>query len=575
MDPHVVSYTQAVQDFRRARRRAALQEVLSRLRGERVDLLPYEEVSRMLGGLASARTELREIPLQAIVGSVGRYTDFNRSFLPLQDSDEGRWARVRMAYTESGLPPIEVYKIGEAYFVKDGNHRVSIARQLGETHIPAYVSEVHTRVALTPEDEPDEIIIKAEYAEFLRRTNLDALRPEADLRLSVPGRYRTLEEHIAVHRYYMGLEREREIPPEEAVTHWYDHVYMPVVRAIRERGVLRDFPDRTETDLYLWVSSHRAELEEALGWEVDPGEVAEDLADRFSLRPERALTRAGEKILEAVTPDELEAGPPPGVWRKEQAGRDRLFSDVLVAVGGDEPGWAAFEQALEVVQREGGRLRGLHVVSSEDQRGAEAPRAVQAEFARRCDAAGVTGSLVVEVGNVAQKICERSRWNDLVVVHLAHPPGRRPIDRLSSGFRTLIRRCATPVLAVPKAPSRLRGALLAYDGSPMAEEALFIATYMAGRWGVPLTVLTVEEKGRTRREAQGRARDYLKTHGLEAAYAVKAGDVSSHLLETAEAQGADLILIGGYRSRLSLEIVLGSTVDEVLRTSPYPTLISR
>jgi hypothetical protein len=143
-----------------------------------------------------------------------------------------------------GLPPIEVYQIGEAYFVRDGNHRVSVARELDAPTIQAYVTEVRTKVPLSPDDQPDDLILKAEYADFLEQTQLDKLRPGANLSLTVPGRYRTLQEHIAVHRYYMGLDQEREIPYEEAVTHWYDEVYLPVVQVIQERGILRDFPER-------------------------------------------------------------------------------------------------------------------------------------------------------------------------------------------------------------------------------------------------------------------------------------------------------------------------------------------
>jgi hypothetical protein len=88
---------------------------------------------------------LHEIPLNEIVGSLGRHTDFNRQFLPRKDSQAGRWARVRMAYDHSGLPPIEVYKLGEIYFVADGHHRVSVARQLGARYIEAYVIEIEPK----------------------------------------------------------------------------------------------------------------------------------------------------------------------------------------------------------------------------------------------------------------------------------------------------------------------------------------------------------------------------------------------------------------------------------------------
>jgi nucleotide-binding universal stress UspA family protein len=569
----------AAQDFYRARRQAALEEILARLTGKSNDLLCYEDVRQKLKARGTVARTLKDIPLDAIVGSVGRCADFTRSFLPRQDSDQMRWTRVEVGMTDlSGLPPIEVYQIGQAYFVLDGHHRVSVARQFGATHIQAYVIEIHTRVPLSPEVQPDDLIAKAEYADFLEHTNLDELRPEANLSVSVPGQYRALEDHIEVHRYLMGLEQKREPSYEEAAIHWYDEVYLPVVQAIRERGILRDFSERTEADLYLWLSEHRGELEEALGWEIRPEAAAADLAAQFSPKRERVVARVGEKILDAVTPDELEAGPPPGQWRMEYlAARrdDRLFADVLVAVSGEENGWHALEQALQLARREGAQLRGLHVVRSKAQRDSEATQAVRVEFNRRCEAASVPGKLSVEVGGVARKICDRAQWTDLVVLNLAHPPAPQPLARLGSGFRTLIRRCSRPVLAVPGASSPMDRALLAYDGSPKAEEALFVATYLAGRWQIPLVVVTVIETGRTTSEALARAQSYLEAHGVQATFVKESGPVAEAILKMAAAQESELIIMGGYGFSPVLEVVLGSAVDQVLRESRKPMLICR
>jgi nucleotide-binding universal stress UspA family protein len=566
-------------DFRRARDRAALETILARLTGRSTELLCYGDVREKLKARRTPAKVLKDIPLDAIVGSVGRCSDFTRSFLPRQATDEGRWARVEVAMnTLSGLPPIEVYQVGDAYFVLDGHHRVSVARQLGATHIQAYVTEVRTRVPLSPDVQPDDLIIQAEYADFLERTRLDELRPDADLRVSVPGQYRALKEHIQVHRYFMGLEQEREIPYKEAVTHWYDHVYLPVVEVVRERGVLRDFPERTEADLYLWLSQHRAELEEELGWEIEPEAAAADLAAQFSSRMERVVARVGERILHAVTPDELEAGPPPGQWREERLAtrqEDRLFADVLVAISGEESDWHALEQALIVARRERARLLGVHVVRSEAERDGPAVRAMQAEFDRRCEAASIPAKLAIEAGGVARKICERSRWADLVVLSLAHPPAPQPVARLGSGFRTLIRRCPRPVLAVPQAASPMDRALLAYDGSPKAEEALFIATYLSGQWHIPLVVVTVIETGRTTSEALARAQAYLESHSVPATFVKESGPVAEAVLRTAEAHGSNLIIMGGYGFSPVLEVVLGSAVDRVLRESRRPMLICR
>src|ERR1051326_8977142 len=132
------SYHSALQDFSDARAKATMQEVLARLTGRSNELLSYEEVAEKLKLSARSESGVKEIPIKSIVGSVGRYSDFTRSFLPLNDTDKERWARVKAAIDDPngrGLPPIDVYKVGAVYFVLDGNHRVSVARQEGFEHI--------------------------------------------------------------------------------------------------------------------------------------------------------------------------------------------------------------------------------------------------------------------------------------------------------------------------------------------------------------------------------------------------------------------------------------------------------
>jgi nucleotide-binding universal stress UspA family protein len=573
----------AVEDFRSARLQAQLNDLVSRLTGRSTELLSYEEVRRKLKARERSAERLEDIPLDAIVGSVGRYRDFTRSFLPRQESSKDRWARVEVAMTGmKGVPPIEVYKVGDAYFVRDGHHRVSVARQFGSDHIQAYVTEVETKVPLGPDVKPQDLILKAEYAEFLERTDIDDVRSQADLRVTEPGKYPLLEEHIEVHRHFMGLEQERHIPYTEAVAHWYEAVYLPVVQLIRQRGLLRDFPERTETDLYLWLSEHRALLEEELGWEITPEMAASDLTARFSRKTGRVLKRMGRRVLDAVTPDGLEPGPPTGQWREERVANrrdDRLFPSILVAVRGDESGWSALEQALILARHEGARLHGLHVLSAEDQKGRPETRAVQEAFESRCQGAGVPGNLVFDVGPVQRTICDRARWADLVVISLNHPPLPQPVSRLSSGLVTLIRRCPRPVLTVPHGPSQLRHALLAYDGTPKAHEALFVATYVAARWGISLTVLTVQEDEHVGPGTIEDARHYLEVHDIRAAYVELSkdadGSVPGSILGTAEERGCDLILMGGYGMGPMAEAVLGSTVDRILRESQWPVLVCR
>lgn len=573
------AYYRAILDFRRARRLAERERLLARLTGRSAELLPYEEVRRMLKGKVSQDVGLKEIPLDAIVGSVGRYSDFTRSFLPLQDKSEERWARIETKVTElAGLPPITAYQIGDAYFVRDGNHRVSVARQLDASQIEAYVTEIKTKVPLSPDVQPDDLIVKAEYADFLELTGLDEIRPEANLSVTVPGQYARLLEHIEVHRYFMGLEQQRKIPLEEAVGQWYDQVYLPVVHVIRALEVLQEFPERTEADLYLWLSSHRAALEDALGWDIEPEDAAVDLVERYGPGPQSRMLRAARRLLDALTPDELEGGPSPGTWRRERLPSRRddcMFADLLVPVSGEERGWVATAQAMEIACRENARVLGLHVVQSRAELGSDRVHAVQAEFARLCEAHGVKGSLAVEVGRVAREICERAYWADLLVVGLAHPPAPGPVAKLSSGFRTLIRRCPTPLLAVPGPFSPLHRPLLAYDGSPKAKEALYIAAYLAARGGVPLVVVTVMEAGYVTADTLEEAEAYLEGHGVQASLVRDHGPVAEIVLRAAQEYESDLILMGGYGHSPVMEVVLGSAVDEVLRASRQPVLICR
>jgi len=290
---------QAKLDFREARRKAFFEKILALLTNRAVDLLPFEEVRRRLRLRSQYYRGLQDIPLDRIVGSVSRYHDFTRTFLPRHDAMRDRWQRVDSLVRQGGgLPPIEVYQVGEVYFVKDGNHRVSVARQAGAPTIEAYVWEFPTPVPLTAEDDLDDLLLKHEYAEFLKHTGLDRLRPEQHIEFTTPGHYQELEEHIAVHRYYLGLEQGREIPYEEAVTSWYDNVYMPMVRVIREQGVLKEFPGRTEADLYVWIMTYRHFLSERYGQPVALEEAAEGYAEHFGQRCFQRLRRWLGKLID-------------------------------------------------------------------------------------------------------------------------------------------------------------------------------------------------------------------------------------------------------------------------------------
>ena len=179
------------------------------------------------------------------------------------------------------------------------------------------------------------------------------------------------------------------------------------------------------------------------------------------------------------------------------------------------------------------------------------------------------------MGRVARKTCERAHWADLVVLGLTYPPAPEPIAKLSSGFRTLVRRCATPILAVPGTFTPLSHPLLAYDGSPKAKEALYVATYLAARGQVPLVVVTVVEGGSVTPDTLAEAGEYLEAQGVQATLVQEYGPVPDVVLRAAQEYDSDLILMGGYGHGPVFEVVLGSAVDKVLRSSRQPVLICR
>jgi nucleotide-binding universal stress UspA family protein len=571
----------ALEDFYSIRSKANMQEIVARLRGKPVTLLSFEETRQKLKAQVMGRKVLRDIPLDAIVGSVNRYEDFTRDFLPRKSVDGERWAGVKAAtYHQLGLPPIEAYQLGEVFFISDGNHRVSVAKEMGAKTIHGYVTEIYTRVPITADIDPNELIIKSEYIDFLDHTQLDRIRPTANLDVTSPGQYAIIEEHISVHRFYMGIDYKREFSFEEAVAHWYDEVYLPVIQVIYDLGLPRNFPNRTETDLYLWIAEHQSVIEKELGDQIDSRRAAREIAVKFNPKLTARIKHLSHAIKELVTPDSLESGPRAGFWREEhQAMRqaDRLFSDILIAVTGKKEGWLALEQAISISKREDARLRGLYVVRTKRQLTSLETKAVQEEFYQRCEKASVPGKLILAHGEIARKITERAAWNDLVVVKQAHPIGPRPSQKLSSGFRNLLLRIPQPILVVPRRISTLSRAMLAFDGSPKAREALFVVTYMAEQWKMAVVVATISEKNTPleTNEAIAFAQKYLEGHGIQAIYAQCDGPIAPTLLVMSEETQSDLIIMGGYGTSALYNLINDDVVDQVLRGSSRPILLCR
>ncbi len=575
------SLSQAKGEYAEARRSALMRRIWTSLTGQSNELIPFEELSKAVDATSQSYRGVRPVPLDKIIGSFGRSRDFDRAFLPTQEHSSGKWLSVDSAYNRGvTFPPISLYKIGDAYFVVDGHHRVSVARQKGQKFIDAEVIEVESKVPVSADLTLDDLDVLAAYRDFLSQTKLGKLRPEQQIRVSLPGDYRKLIEHIRTHKYFVETRESRELTWEEAVTHWHDNVYLPVIETIRENDVLEEFPNHTEADLYLWIIEHAYYLSQRLGQEVAPLEAATDFVRRFGQRPKRLLSRLKSSLIERIMPEQLEPGPPAGTWREqrvEPGEEEHLFRDILVTLTGAPSGWRALTQATRIVYHEQSVMHGLHVATSDSEEALERGRRILEEFSSRCEELGVesSASLVIE-DDVAQVIIDRARWVDLVVINQRRIHDENVIRPLGTIFQVVASQAMSPILAVPgNKVTSLNRILLAYDGSAKANEALFVLRHLMQCWKAEGSIVTVRGPN-TDKSVLEDAQEYIKASiNKEVTPYYEQGDPNDVILRIMGEAQADLLLMGGYGHRPLVKIFLGSTVDRILRSAWFPVLICR
>jgi hypothetical protein len=248
---------QAEQDFFRARQKALMSSIFARFRGQNTDLLSFEEVKGLLKPTDESYKGHLTIKIKDIVGSEGRYQDFDRRFLPRSSGTKSRWQRIFIAHERDiNLPPILVYELAGVYFIRDGNHRVSVHRRRGGEYIEAEVTSISTKIDVGPvrnRDELREKVIAYEREQFISALNLMDTFPQTEFRFTTTGRYDDLVVHIACRKQLIEDRRTTRISYEEAARSWYMSVYLPVTKLIRDSGIIAILPDRTEADFYVWL----------------------------------------------------------------------------------------------------------------------------------------------------------------------------------------------------------------------------------------------------------------------------------------------------------------------------------
>jgi hypothetical protein len=274
--------------FSKAISRAFAQELKDLLLRRSKRLLPFDEIKEKLDLWYGKEIGLKSVPLGSIVGSQGRYRNFTRHFLPLDENLRDRWRQIDSA-VESGkdLPPVELYKVCNAYFVKDGHHRVSVAKAKKKRFIEAKVFEYNCDLSLDDKTDFEQVAIFETYQLFLKKTGLKKTR-NPDLHLTVLGGYPILMEHIHRHRFYLMDEEKIEVSVEAASISWFDNIYTPMVVLIDKNGIMEIFPHRTKADFYIWISKYKNRLFQDV-FELDEAQSVVDSYSKIFSTPLRKV----------------------------------------------------------------------------------------------------------------------------------------------------------------------------------------------------------------------------------------------------------------------------------------------
>ena len=278
--------TQGRDAFESARFRSLLNNLRFFSRERPNVLLSFDEVNKGLDLHNQHYLGMREVKVDDIVGSIDRYKDFDQYFLPKKAHLEHRWSNIYAAYMNDViLPAVKLYKVGDIYFVVDGNHRVSVAKRMGVAYIDAEVIEFKTRIPVTRDMDPKDMFILSEREKFMEVTKLREKRPDIKIRLTIPGKYDFLLDRINSHMHYLNNHSgngKNNYSFEEAALDWYDKVYLPSIDIIDSYKIIEHFPHRTKSDLYVWIDAHKYYLREKYGNTIGLADAADDFSKKFS-----------------------------------------------------------------------------------------------------------------------------------------------------------------------------------------------------------------------------------------------------------------------------------------------------
>lgn len=284
MDKYLVN-GQALDDFSKARFKEKILAIMNILSPEKQQLLSLYDIKSLVKPKNETYKGMQVVPVKDIIGSEGRYRDFNNAFLPRKEHLRNRWISVDRAHiTDMILPPIKLYKIGDVYFVRDGNHRVSVAKMQKVYSIDAEVVELNAEIPFKNGmslAELKEKVIDYERKHFLQETKIDKYIDMSEIYFTAPGRYMELLNHILGHKYFINESSDEEITLEEAAKSWYENLFCPIRETVREDNLLARFPHRTEADMYIWVVKHWDDLKSKYGQDFPLDKATKEYSEKY------------------------------------------------------------------------------------------------------------------------------------------------------------------------------------------------------------------------------------------------------------------------------------------------------
>lgn len=285
--------SQTDEDFHKAHNKALFNEIQHFLNPEEATLISFSDIKKMLRPKNEIYKGMQVIPVEKIVGSEGRYHDFDNRFFPKSMHLKTRWEHIDMAHIQDiNLPPITLYELGGVYFVRDGNHRVSVAKAKGIDFVDAEVVSLQSEIKLHPGDSLAKMtkqIIQYEKRVFYTETNFGDITDYWLLDFSITGQYDVIYNHILTHKYYINMNKSDEISMEDAIMSWFKTVYMPVIHVIDKHDIMHFFKKRTKADMYVWIIKYWDELKQKFNAEIPLDTVADYLTHRYGLTFRRRL----------------------------------------------------------------------------------------------------------------------------------------------------------------------------------------------------------------------------------------------------------------------------------------------